>query len=152
LEDSKEGTSLRAFRSLAPIPPQSYGWLAPELEQFPFWILLQIGHGDSIVNLRQATRYLLSCPAQYWWVSADGLPQNSTGITRDLATSGVFVRSEQCPPIGAQVELSIALPNCEDTGFGMRLRGVGKVLRVEQEKEICTGGFAVLVHLDASSP
>jgi hypothetical protein len=34
----------------------------------------------------------------------------------------------------------------------MRLRGVGKVLRVEQESDAHRAGFAVLVNLDASPP
>jgi hypothetical protein len=33
----------------------------------------------------------------------------------------------------------------------MRLRGEGKVLRVDQQSAACSGGFAVSVRLDASS-
>jgi len=103
------------------------------------------------MNLRKATRYVLSCPAQYQWVSPDGLQQISKGITRDLGIGGVYVRGDRSPPVGAQVELSIAIPNFEDTGYGMRLRGIGQVLRVEQKTELRAGGFAVSVSLDASS-
>jgi len=104
------------------------------------------------MNLRKSNRYVLSCPAQYRWVSSDGFMQNSTGLTRDVGIGGVFVRADQSPPTGTRVELSIALPNCEDTGVGMRLQGVGQVLRVDRQTEACIGGFAVSVRLDASSP
>jgi len=113
--------------------------------------LQQIGQEIWNMNLRKSNRYVLSCPAQYQWVSAEGLTQNSSGITRDVGIGGVFVRADRSPPVGAKVELSIALPNCEDTGTGMRLRGEGKVLRVDQQSAACSGGFAVSVRLDASS-
>ena len=103
------------------------------------------------MNLRKATRYELSCPAQYRWASSDGLQQNGTGVTRDLGMGGVFVWGDRSPPVGTQVELNIAIPNFEDTGNGMSLRGIGQVLRIEQETELRAGGFAVLVRLDASS-
>jgi hypothetical protein len=104
------------------------------------------------MNLRQATRYTLSCPAQYQWLSSDGLEQNGAGVTRDLGVSGAFIRGDRSPAVGTQIDLSIALPNCEDTRYGMRLRGMGKVLRVEQDSDAQPGGFAVLVNLDASPP
>ena len=104
------------------------------------------------MNLRKATRYPLSCPALYRWASSEGLPQNGTGITRDVGVGGVFVQGDRSPPVGAQIELNIALPNCEDTGFGMRLRGVGSVLRVEPGNAIRTDGFAVSVRLNAAGP
>ena len=104
------------------------------------------------MNLRQATRYVLSCPAQYHWLSSDGLEQNGTGVTRDLAVSGAFVRGDRIPAVGTQIELSIALPNCEDTRTGMRLHGVGRVLRIDQQADANTGGFALSIRLDTSSP
>ena len=104
------------------------------------------------MNLRKSNRYVLSCPAQYKWVSPDGLPQSCTGVTRDLGITGAFVRGDRSPPLGAKVELSIALPNCEDTAVGMRLHGIGQVLRVDQQSEANTGGFALSIRLDASSP
>jgi hypothetical protein len=104
------------------------------------------------MNLRKSNRYVLNCPAQYRWVSSDGLPQSCTGVTRNVGIGGAFIRGDRSPPVGMQIELSIALPNCEDSGYGMRLRGVGPVLRIEQETEPGTGGFAVSARLDASSP
>ncbi len=103
------------------------------------------------MNLRKSARYVLSCPAHYLWMSSDGFQQSSRGVTRDLGIDGVYVRGDRSPPVGAQVELSIALPNFEDTGYGMRLRGIGQVLRVEQETELRAGGFAVSVCLDAAA-
>lgn len=104
------------------------------------------------MNLRQTNRYLLTCPANYRWLSPDGLEQIGTGTTRDLGVRGVFVRSDRIPAVGTQIDISIALPNCEDTRYGMRLRGMGKVLRIEQKSDVRPAGFAVFVNLDVSPP
>jgi hypothetical protein len=106
---------------------------------------------STTMNLRKVNRYLLRCPAQYEWVSSAGLQENGSGLTRDLSVAGVFVQGDRSPPVGTEIKLAIALPNCEDTRYGMRLHGVGKVLRVEQERELHTCGFAVGVRLNISA-
>lgn len=103
-----------------------------------------------MMELRKASRFLLSCPTEYRWISAEGISHTGVGATENLGVGGVFVRGDRCPPAGTPIELDIALPSCEATGFGMRLCGVGQVLRVELGRGGIGCGFAASVHLDTA--
>jgi hypothetical protein len=65
------------------------------------------------------------------WAFRDGEPQSGRGITRDINTLGVFVLTDALPPVGARVQMEIALPKLTATGMGMQLTCEGVVLRCE---------------------
>ena len=67
----------------------------------------------------------------FMWALHDGEPQSGRGITRDISTLGVYVVTGALPPVGARVQMEIALPKLTETGSGMQLTCEGVVLRCE---------------------
>jgi hypothetical protein len=104
-------------------------------------------HSD--IELRKAKRYRLRAQTLFSWAHQNGEPQDGKGVTRDINASGVYVLSDELPPVGALVQLDILLPKLEDPGFGMSLAGEGIVLRVEPHGSEGAGtskaGFAASV-------
>jgi hypothetical protein len=100
----------------------------------------------SAIELRKAKRYQLSAPALFIWAPQDGKPQSGQGVTRDINTFGVYVLTNELPPVGALVQVEIVLPKLADTGSGMHLTGEGAVLRREpgapKGDGTSEGGFA----------
>ena len=100
----------------------------------------------SAIELRKAKRYHLNAPARFLWASQDGEPQSGEGVTRDVSTFGVYVLTDALPPVGALVQMEIALPKLVDTGSGMHLDCEGVVLRSEPHSAkgvgASEGGFA----------
>jgi len=102
-------------------------------------------HMHNAFDLRNAKRYQLSAPALFLWAPQDGKPQSGQGVTRDINTFGVYVLTDALPPVGALVQMEIALPRLEDTSPGMHLHGEGVVLRCEfHDPAKC--GFAASAH------
>ena len=67
-------------------------------------------HMHNAIELRNAKRYRLSAPALFLWALQDGRPQSGQGVTRDINTFGVYVLTDALPPVGALVQMEIALP------------------------------------------
>ncbi len=103
---------------------------------------------DSL-DLRKANRYRLSAPVHFLWASHEKEPQRAKGLTRDINASGVYVVTDELPPVGALVQLDILLPKLTEPGVGMSLAGEGVVVRVEPRgsrgSENPRGGFAASV-------
>lgn len=93
------------------------------------------------MELRRQKRYKLTAPTLFMWAFRDGEPQSGRGIVRDINTLGVYVLTEAVPPVGARVQMEIALPKLTATGTGMQLTCEGVVLRSESE-DATTRGFA----------
>jgi len=92
----------------------------------------------------------LSAPALFLWAPHEGEPQGGQGVTRDINASGVYVLTDQLPPVGALIQVEVLLPKMEDSSVGMSLAGEGVVLRVEPSGSQGAGtserGFAASVH------
>jgi hypothetical protein len=93
------------------------------------------------MELRRQKRYKLRAPALFMWAFHDEEPQSGRGIIRDINTLGVYVMTDASPPVGARVQMEIALPKLTATGTGMQLTCEGVVLRCESENA-ATPGFA----------
>lgn len=63
-----------------------------------------------------------------------------TGITRDISTEGVYLRTESDIEEGSDVELLVTLP-AEDQRVSMTVRG--RVVRVERSAADSTKGLAI---------
>ncbi len=102
------------------------------------------------MELRKATRYLVSAPAFYWWERADGTLQEAQGITLDICDRGVFILAKEVPPVGKCVELDVHLPAVTGTARAAQLHGEGTVVRISGRgaKE---SGFAAAVVFRAES-
>ena len=81
------------------------------------------------IELRKARRYTVSAPTLFMWAPQDGKPQSGSGVTRDITAFGVYVVTDALPPVGARVQIEIALPKLTEKSSGMQLHGEGVVLR-----------------------
>jgi hypothetical protein len=101
------------------------------------------------IELRKSCRYRLSAPVFFCWATPDTQLQSSEGVTRDIDTTGAYIKALQLPPVGALVQLDIMLPSLVDGGPGAHLTGEGVVLRVEPHNcrmpSVSESGFAVSV-------
>ena len=82
-----------------------------------------------IVQNRKCSRYQLRLPVLFGWQEKS--PNQNGGFTRDISVGGVFVLAQTCPPTGAKVKVELVLPIPDDPGRELRLRCVGKVIRIE---------------------
>jgi hypothetical protein len=109
----------------------------------------------SAVELRKAKRYQLNAPAHFLWAPQGGEPQSGEGVTRDINIFGVYVLTDALPPVGALVQMEIALPKLVDTGSGMHLHGEGVVRRAEPHSAkgvgASEGAFAASVQFYAEA-
>lgn len=100
-------------------------------------------------QLRHARRYSIAIPAYFWWSSGDRPIRAAQGTTRDISIDGVLVAAAACPPEGARVRLEIRLPRFRGSGYGIKLQGEGRVVRVEPGEQAIPGegtkGFAASV-------
>lgn len=97
------------------------------------------------VESRRCKRYQLQLPVLFSWL--DETHRQSAGFTRDIGTEGAFVFARSCPPLGAYVKIEIVLPlsrAAESCGRAVRLRCIGKVIRIENDLSWSQGGFAVM--------
>jgi len=102
------------------------------------------------MELRKATRYLVSAPAFYWWDRADGTLQEGQGITLDISDRSVFILAKELPPVGKCVELDVHLPAVTGTARAALLHGEGTIVRTSGRgaKEL---GFAAAVVFQTES-
>jgi len=98
----------------------------------------------SRIEHREGARYPLSARAVFSWEDPGQNKLRGEGLTRDVGLVGAFIFSLTCPPVGATVEVDLFLPPVHGTVPTARLRGQGRVLRVERaitrEEQ---GGFAL---------
>ena len=98
----------------------------------------------SRIEHRQNMRYLLNARAVFSWEGPEQKQIRAPGLTRDVGLVGAFIFSLTCPPVGTTVEVALFLPPMHGTVPTARLRGQGRVLRVEsaviREEQ---NGFAV---------
>src|SRR6185369_1539344 len=92
------------------------------------------------VDRRTSSRYALRAPVIFHWV--DGAERHSIGVSRDLSSSGAYVRCElkaDCPKLGTPLAIEVLLPSV-GTEI-LRLKGDGRVVRTNRSHAAC--GFAV---------
>jgi PilZ domain len=100
---------------------------------------------------RRATRYLIPAAISFRWETRDGHWDSAIGITRDIATSGLFVESESVPPVDAVIKLSVFLPARPKFDTTFQLKGTARIRHVQQEP--CqTSGFGVVAVFHPDTP
>lgn len=78
------------------------------------------------------------------WADGSGECQHGEGRSRDISEHGAFVFTPVCPPVGANVSLTIDLEGIPDEIGTLQVEVNGEVLRVEQSFEKSgAGGFAI---------
>ena len=99
--------------------------------------------------LDRPKRFELAVPATFWWSYAKGPAKSGKGVTNNISNSGVLVTTNECPPVGARIQMSVLMPRAEGKGYGMELHGEGMVVRVQEDTPAGSGaqskGFAASV-------
>jgi hypothetical protein len=83
------------------------------------------------VELRTVTRCRLKCRVAFSWCEAGKRRRYSEGVTRDISSRGFFILASKSPPAGTALQYDILLPQLERTVPRIRIRGEGRVVRVE---------------------
>src|SRR4029077_10772952 len=85
----------------------------------------------------------LSAPVKFDWKLSDSTHRQGTGVTRDFSAGGLFVMTDDPPPVGTTVRFEVDL---ETSGLGpaVTVRAKGMVNRVETtDLTGRLGGFAI---------
>jgi len=85
------------------------------------------------VERRRAIRYELQIPVVFYWENAGGGKFQGEGMTRDISEAGVYVFTENCPPLMSKVVVEVVLAQ-PGTARGL-LKGRMQVVRVEHGPE-----------------
>ena len=84
------------------------------------------------------SRFDIRRELRYKLLEAEKTVETGTGITLDIGSSGVaFLAGRQLPP-GAFLELSISWPVLLNQSCPMRLNILGRVLRSDSERMVCS--------------
>jgi hypothetical protein len=87
---------------------------------------------------RTKTRFRIWRELRYKVLSKGNALQSGTGNTVDLSSGGVAFLTDQPLAAGMPVELSISWPALLDAVCPMRLSIVGRILRVDGRRAVCT--------------
>ena len=92
---------------------------------------------------RRHPRYDISAPVKFDWEVSDIPLRHGTGITRDFSAVGLFVMTEDPPPVGTTVHFVVDL-HTSRLGSAVTVRANGQVNRIEKtELAGRLGGFAI---------
>ena len=93
---------------------------------------------------RQHTRYDLSASVAFFWKNQGGSRHDGEGFTRDLSEGGMFVFTDNPPPVGTIVRIDVFFPPFK-TGAALQVKAKCEVLRLESSAAGETrGGFAAI--------
>jgi len=94
---------------------------------------------------RRHKRLDLSAPIKFEWESPDQAPlhRTGTGITLNFSAGGLFVMTDQPPPLGSTVQFEVDL-GTERSASSVNIGAKGIVSRIEPTAlEGRVGGFAI---------
>lgn len=90
---------------------------------------------------RHIERYNVQLTTRFFWTQAEQQQMSGEGMTRDISSTGLYVRTATCPPLHAFVRFEMSLPKTR-TASDLRICGCGEVCRVDDAEDI--KGFAVV--------
>ena len=86
---------------------------------------------SSVRQARRTLRFPLQTPVTFWWTNGGGQRQKGEGRSRDVSEHGAFVIAPICPPVGANVVLTLDLEGIPDEIGLLPVELEGEILRVE---------------------
>jgi hypothetical protein len=97
---------------------------------------------------RRQARHILSLQANFVWTDVEGIDHGGQGITRDVASKGMFFYTDSPPPPGSDLHIEVVLSIGDFdivAPFPLLMQALALVVRVEPpQKPGLQGGFAVL--------
>jgi hypothetical protein len=95
------------------------------------------------MDRRRHERHDLSVPVKFHWELSDRTRRQGTGVTRDFSAEGLFVMTDDPPPVGTAVHFEVDLETSR-LGSAVTVRAKGKVNRIEMtDLTGRLGGFAI---------
>ena len=91
---------------------------------------------------RLRKRYPISTLARFRWQDSSGTWFSNSGKTLNVSVSGVYILTAASPPMGAPIEVKVALSAPSIAAGRGYLSGKGVVIRVNSEE-----GFAAQINL-----
>jgi hypothetical protein len=91
---------------------------------------------------RRSERFVVVAPVIFSWRTRNGILKTARGITRNICVKGMFVASEDCPPVSSVVRCEVQLPafeGSEEPVVPLVLQAVGRVVRVRLHNTIGFG-------------
>jgi hypothetical protein len=91
---------------------------------------------------RRHERHNLSAPVKFEWELPDRTKRHGYGVARNFSAFGLFVMTEDAPPVGMAVQVEMDL-RTSTSDIAVTVRAKGRVERIEATDLIGElGGFA----------
>jgi hypothetical protein len=94
--------------------------------------------GRVVFDRRAKSRFKIRRELRYKLLHEGKVVEAGTGFTVDIGSGGVAFRSSRAFSAGEHVELSISWPVLLEASCPMQLSVLGKVLRSEGQRSVCT--------------
>jgi PilZ domain len=92
---------------------------------------------------RRYQRHDLSAPVKFYWELSDSAHREGMGVTRDFSAVGLFVMTDDSPPVGTAVHFEVDLETSR-LSSAVTVQAKGKVKRIETTNLTGRlGGFAI---------
>lgn len=101
---------------------------------------------SGVSDRRTALRYPLRLPVVFSWQDEAGRNQGGDGYCRDLGSRGMYIHSDQTPPLGVAIEMDVFLPRLENSVRASEIHAIGRVVRADNPNPIQARGFAAMNH------
>jgi len=79
---------------------------------------------------RIALRYSLRAHVDFTWEDENGVAREGRGYSHNISAKGARLIAADCPSPGTAVTLNVYFPSPTDDGAVLRMKAVGRVLRV----------------------
>jgi hypothetical protein len=98
----------------------------------------------SLEERRGSKRFRLRLAVVFSWRDAQGIVQSSEGLSCNISSRGIYVRTKSAPPAGSAVEMNVFLPQPAYDIRAAEIHAKGHVTRIDQETIPQMCGFAAM--------
>jgi len=99
---------------------------------------------ESTEERRGSKRFRLRLAVVFSWRDTRGIVQSSEGLSCDISSRGIYVRTKLAPPVGTAVEMNVFLPEPAYDIRAAEIHAKGQVTRIDQGTLAQMCGFAAM--------
>jgi len=99
---------------------------------------------ESTEERRGSKRLRLRRAVVFSWRDTRGIVQSSEGLSCDISSRGIYVRTKLAPPVGTAVEMNVFLPEPAYDIRAAEIHAKGQVTRIDQGTLAQMCGFAAM--------